>query len=425
MRKACKSVALWRSQGCGVAVFPLKAVSTLQEPSSGELPRSLLYATSAGLGGSGLNSTSMEGVLASWRRGFLGEVLCYPVHQREIARERIRSLQWHPVRLLSGLGSRDYYAAKKRYVDWRAASRLRSGRFDFFHGWTGECFRTLVEAKLRGIPAVMDVPTWHRNKGVRKPAETLSERRERLADRSWRDWRKHLGVTRQENLAEYALADVLLMPSRKSAETFLAAGVPERKLHYVGRGVDVGRYRPGEAPERFRVAFVGALIKRKGVHVLLEAWKKLNLKDAELVLVGNLHEEMRPYVRDFGGATVKLAGVTRQVQEELRKCAVFAFPSECEGFAKATLEAAACGLPLIATRESGDAVVDGETGLLIPPNDVEALAAALEHAAAHRDAMAAMGRRARALVEEQFTWEHYRAKVLEGYARAKRLAGER
>ncbi|TLD70866.1 glycosyltransferase family 4 protein [Phragmitibacter flavus] len=367
-----------------------------------------------------MNTTSLEGALASWRGGFLGEAVCYSVQQMEIARSRIRSLQYHPARLFSFLDSQDYYAVKKRYLDWMASRRLQMGGFDFFHGWSGECFETLVEARLLGVPSVMDVPTWHRNKGAVKSTETLKERRARVADRGWRDWRKKLTVTRQQNLAEYDLADVLLMPSVKSAETFLTAGVDEKKLHYVGRGVDVERYRPGGPPEKFRVGFVGALIKRKGVHVLLEAWKKAGLKNAELVLVGNLHEEMKPYLEKFGTDDVRLAGVTNRVQDELRACVAFAFPSECEGFAKATLEAAACGLPLIATRESGDAVVDGETGLVIQPNDVEGLAAALVHAASHRDEMAEMGRMARKMVEERFTWDHYRARLLQGYAKAKR-----
>jgi glycosyltransferase involved in cell wall biosynthesis len=198
------------------------------------------------------------------------------------------------------------------------------------------------------------------------------------------------------------------------------AGIPETKLHYVGRGVDVALYQPAEQPpEIFRVVFVGALIRRKGVHVLLEAWKKLNLSDAELVLVGSVHEEMKPTLDALATSSVKLVGFTRGVQDELRRGAVFVFPSECEGFAKSTLEAAACGLPLIATRESGDAIVDGETGVCIPPNDVDALAAAIERAAKHRDEFARMGLNARALVERQFTWDHYRERVLAGYAKAR------
>ena len=383
------------------------------------LPRALLYATSAGLGGSGLDVTSLEGALASWRGGFLSKVLCYPNRQQEFPRELVRSLQFHPVRLLSALGSKDYYAAKKRWLDWMASRALCSGRYDAFHGWSGECFRSLTECRLRGIPSVMDVPTWHRNKGVVKPAETKSERAARLSDRGWRDWRKHLHASRVQNLAEYDLANVLLMPSEKSAETFRVAGIPEKKLHYVGRGVDIERYQPAdEPPEIFRFIFVGALIKRKGVHLLLEAWKKLNLPNAELVLVGSVHEEIKPSLDACALPSVKLAGFTSSVQDELTRSSVFVFPSECEGFAKSTLEAAACGLPLIATRESGDAIVDRETGLCIPANDVDALASAIEHAAKHRDEMEVMGRKARARVEQQFTWDHYRERVTEAYRKA-------
>lgn len=394
-------------------------------PDQSLLPKSLLYATSAGLGGSGLDLTSREGALASWRTGILARVICFPNRQLEIPRRIVRSLRYHPVRLLSCLSSHDYYAAKKRCLDRLAARELRAGSFDFFHGWSGECFHSLVESRLRGIPSVMDVPTWHRNKGHIKPAETKSERESRLSDRGWIDWKKNLPTARVQNLAEYDLADVLLMPSVKSAETFVAAGISPAKLHYVGRGVDVTHYLPAEKPpEVFRVIFVGALIKRKGVHHLLEAWKRLALKDAELVLVGNAHEEMKPFLDPSASdSSVKLIGFTANVQEELRRASVFVFPSECEGFAKVTLEAAACGLPLITTRASGDAIVDGETGIMIPPDDVDALCQALRHARENQSALVEMGRRARMRVEKFFTWDHYRARLLQGYACAKQLHG--
>ena len=169
------------------------------------------------------------------------------------------------------------------------------------------------------------------------------------------------------------------------------------------------------------MGFVGALIKRKGVHHLLAAWKKLGLKNAELVLIGSVHDEMKPFLNELADASVRVVGFTSSVQNELRQCAAFVFPSECEGFAKATLEAAACGLPLIATKESGDAVVDGETGVVIPPNDPEALCAALERFHTHRGEGAAMGLAARRRVEEMFTWDHYRARILHGYAKAKTM----
>ncbi len=389
------------------------------EPS--DLPQRLLYSTSSGLGGTGLDSTSIEGALCAGRGGFLQRAVCFGVGDKRIASSRIRSLQWHPVRALSFLDSEEYYGAKKRYVDWIAAGELRAGNYDCFHGWSGDCFRTLVEARTKKIPSVIDIPTWHRNKGVAKRGETRSEREARTSTRSWRDWHCDLPVERPRVLAEYDLADVILVPSRKCAETFLAADVPERKLHYVARGVDIDRYSPGTPPEKLRFIFAGALIKRKGVHLLLKAWKKLNLRDAELVLVGSLHDEIKPVLQEHATASVRHLGFSPRLQDELRASSAFVFPTECEGFAKVTLEAAACALPIITTHESGDAVVDNHNGLIIPPNDVDALCAAISHFATHRELLQPMGQRGRQRVLSCLTWEHYRQRILHGYALAGRL----
>lgn len=393
-----------------------EAVDGLAAPDVGGLPKSLLYATSSGLGGTGLNTTSLEGVTASIEKGFLKRVLFFENDQKRVPECCLRSLNWHPVRALSHLESQRYYSAKKRYVSWIAERELKAGGYDFFHGWSGDCFRALIEARKQGVPCVIDIPTWHRNKGKAKSGETRTEREIRLGKK--RSWLEQLEISRLEMLAEYDLADVILVPSKKSAETFLAAGVSEDKLHYVARGVDVERYRPGPVPDVFRVCFVGALIERKGVHLLLEAWKKLGLKDAELVLVGTVHEEMKRHLSDWSTGTVKVTGFTSSVQDELRNSAVFVFPSECEGFAKSTLEAAACGLPLIATEESGDAVLDGETGMVIPAGDVDALADALKWGSENRAALAEMGRKGRERVERFLTWDHYRMRLLHGYKKA-------
>ncbi len=255
-----------------------------------------------------------------------------------------------------------------------------------------------------------------------KAGETKTEREARLAPFSIHDWHRDLPIERTRMMAEYDLADVILVPSRKSAETFLAAGISEDKLWYVARGVDPERYSPGTMPEKLRFIFAGALIKRKGVHHLLEAWKKLNLRDAELVLVGSLHDEIKPALAQ-AGSSVRHLGFSSKLQDELRASSAFVFPSECEGFAKVTLEAAACALPVITTAESGDAVEHGHNGLIIQPNDVDSLCAAIEQFAQHRDQLAAMGMRGRERVLNSLTWDHYRQRLLQGYAYARQRHG--
>src|SRR5947207_13750819 len=83
---------------------------------------------------------------------------------------------------------------------------------------------------------------------------------------------------------------MLFVLSQKAADTFRVQGFSEEKLYYLPRGVDVERFKPGPRPPIFRAVFSGALIERKGIHHLLEAWHRLDLKDAELWLVGRSEE---------------------------------------------------------------------------------------------------------------------------------------
>ena len=389
-----------------------------------ELPRHLLYATSARIGGPGLDAVAFESLRGAHDAGCLGKALAFGNRQSEIPAEKIHTLAWHPVRLLSGIGSKYYYAAKKHALDKAAAAELAGGPYDLFHGWSGECARSLGQAKRRGVPSVIEIPTWHRHTGKQKPARLTKSERERAETRGWAGLKNRLLVPRQQVLEEYDLADLILVLSEKAEETFLAAGVPAEKLFRHHRGVDIERFTPAEKPpEIFRAIFVGALIQRKGVHHLLEVWHRLKLKDAELVLVGSLHDEMRPWLDEFGGGNVRLAGFVSHVEELYRSAAVHIFPSSCEGSAKATYEAAACGLPQIVTRESGDVVQDGMNGIIIPPDDPDALAAAIERLHADRDLCARLGASGRERVADNFTWEHFRARLLEAYCVAMTRGG--
>ena len=377
----------------------------------------LLYATSARVGGPGLDAVAFESLRAAQREGFLAKAIAFGNRQSEIPAELIHTLAWHPVRLLSGIGSQYYYAAKKHALDKAAAAELATGGYGFFHGWTGECVRTLREARRLGIPGIVEIPTWHRHKGKEKPARLTKSERERAEAGGWSGVKNRLLITRQQVIEEYDLASLILVLSEKAEETFLAAGIPREKLFRHHRGVDVARFTPAERPpDIFRAVFVGALIQRKGVHHLLEVWHRLNLKDAELVLVGSLHDEIRPWLEEFGSENVRLAGFVSNVEELYRSATVHIFPSSCEGSAKATYEAAACGLPQITTRESGDVVIDGVNGVIIPPDDPDALAAAIQRLFADRDLCARLGAAGRERVVENFTWEHFRARLLEAYS---------
>src|SRR5436305_8184591 len=126
------------------------------------LPRNLLYSIFARIGGHGLDTDSFEALRASYRAKFLGKAVAYDNRQEEIPAQFIQSLRWHPVRLISFVGRPYYYGAKKKYLDWIASRHLETGRYDFFHSWSGDCLESLRVAKRKNIPSLIEIPTWHR-----------------------------------------------------------------------------------------------------------------------------------------------------------------------------------------------------------------------------------------------------------------------
>ncbi|QQL45712.1 glycosyltransferase family 4 protein [Sulfuriroseicoccus oceanibius] len=391
-------------------------------PTAEQLPTRLLYAIATPVGGAGLPTTAAEGIRAAADRRFLGTVVTMRNRQQEVAPHHFLNIGLHPARWLAQLrfGKKADSGIRKLLTAHVAANQLESGKFDCFHSWSEDCREALQVARRLNIPSLIEIPTWHRNKGQVKPFTTASERK---AD----DTLEHrLTIPRQHTLTEYTLADVILVQSQYAAKSFIAAGIPEEKIFLVYRGVDPSKFRPTVRPaDTFRLVFVGALIKRKGVHHILEAWHRLGLKNAELVLVGNIEPEIKPYLEKFAGPSVTVAGFVKRPQDYLESASAFIFPSELEGSAKATFEASACSLAQITTRESGDAVVDGETGRVIPPNDVDALQDAIQWFYDHPEEVAAMGDRARERMVNGFTWDHHRQRLLHAYAYAKQLVATR
>jgi glycosyltransferase involved in cell wall biosynthesis len=378
-----------------------------------------LYATSARIGGSGLDAVAAETLRAIEGMGADWNAVAFDRRAPDLPSRRIHSLRWHPVRLLSWIVGREaYYGAKKHALDRTAAARLRRGGIEVFHGWSGECVRSLRECRRLGIPSLIEIPTWHRHKGRAKPSRLTKSERERAAAQGWTGFKNSLLISRQQMLEEYELADQILVLSEKAEETFLAAGVPKEKLFRHQRGVDPDRFSPApQPPEIFRCVFVGAVIERKGVHRLLEAWHRLALEKAELVLAGTVHEEIKPWLKKFATPSVRVAGFLPRVEQAYREATVHVFPSECEGSAKCTYEAASCGLPQITTKEAGDVVEHGVNGLIVPCDDIDALASAIHVLHSDRALCGRLGAAGRQRVLERFTWAHFRERVGEAYSR--------
>lgn len=210
-----------------------------------------------------------------------------------------------------------------------------------------------------------------------------------------------------------ARMDGVIATSQAAASYLLR---PAQVIHH---GVDTELYRPPAdraaafaatgLPGKYGIGCFGRVRTQKGTDVFVEAMCRLLPKypDFTAVIVGAVTPDQRLFARGLR-ARVEAAGLADRVRflgelpiEEVprwyRRIAIYAFTSRNEGFGLTLLEAMASGAALVAARAGAAAqvVIQGQTGILVPPGDVEALAAALEPLMRDPEGAAAMGRRGR------------------------------
>lgn len=217
-------------------------------------------------------------------------------------------------------------------------------------------------------------------------------------------------------------ADRLLCLSESIRQEAIACGFRPEQAVLAPNGVDTQRFAPATpaaragaraelalADDTFVALFVGRLVERKSVDVLLRAWAESTAaRRGRLLLVGDGPERARleAMARELGIADrVHFAGERTDTLGFYAAADAFVFPSRREGLPNALLEAMSCGLPSIATRIGGcvDVVTEG-SGILVPADDVGALSAALDLLAgdaARRAQLATAGRRR---VEQAFSF---------------------
>jgi glycosyltransferase involved in cell wall biosynthesis len=217
--------------------------------------------------------------------------------------------------------------------------------------------------------------------------------------------------------AEAATADWVVTNSSFTTDSLIEAGVPAGKLITVPLGGPdpVGAETlPAAAPPTLRYLYVGPVSVRKGAHYLLDAWKRVAGKTHELHFYG---QPLLPAAvldaarRAPGGDRIHFHGSvpSAQLRAVYQGASVLVFPTLCDGFGMVVSEAMACGLPVITTRNAGarDWVTPGQSGFVIPPADVEALAAALQWCADHPNDLLAM-RRVALETASRCTWKDFR-----------------
>lgn len=328
-------------------------------------------------------------------------------------------------------------------TEWKALSQLRRGGSsqEIFHK-RNKVFQELIpESAIQSAAAIIgfDTSSWilaTRAQKLGKPffldqsiahPVVKDSILQKVAQR-FPDWREELEerlpvVLNCEN-QEYKLATKIVAASSYTKQTLVSQGVSPDKILINPYGVDLDKFHPPTIPRehshRLRFLFLGAISARKGVPLLIEAWRKLALENAELWLVGPVSERERDLIPTLPGLQLKGKYPFDELPELLRECDVLVFPSYCEGFALVLLEALASGMPVITTEATAgpDLIENGREGLLITSGDVEDLCRSMEFLVKHPEEIKNMSVAARHCAEK-FSWDSYGERwqhVLEEFA---------
>ncbi|MGX9117705.1 glycosyltransferase [Mesorhizobium sp. BHbsci] len=223
----------------------------------------------------------------------------------------------------------------------------------------------------------------------------------------------------------FAIADGIITPSRFIADRLIEIGCPNEKLHVSPCGVLPERFTPSKR-ERGRLLVVGRFVEKKSPHLTIEAFARIasRFPEARLDLVGDgpLMAQSKALVEQENlSDRVIFHGYrsTEFVQGMMQNAAIFvqhsvtARDGDMEGLPVSILEAMASALPVVATRHSGipEAVVDGETGILVEEHDIESTAEALASLLAEPLRAARMGDAGRQRVLDRFTQRHTRDRL--------------
>lgn len=350
-------------------------------------------------------------------------------HIRKAAEQHEVTVICNPVdkHLLDGLHARVIFMPIERkpslWLDLKSLMSLvklfRNGRYDIVHSIMPKTgMLAMVAARVSGVPIRIHTYTgqvWATAQGLRR---TVLKRFDHII----------------AGFCSYALTD-----SHSQRHFLIAQGVIRAsKLGVLGEGsicgVDATRFRPDDKARRsvraelnipaeaVLLLFVGRLSKEKGMLELAHAFAGAadTIANIQLLLVGTEEDVKFDQVCRINAARagqLHHLDFTTQPERYMAAADIFCLPSYREGFGMTIIEAAACGVPAVASRIYGitDAVLENETGILCKVADVHALQSAILTLAKDSALRKCMGEAARSRAQQRFSGTAITAELLQLY----------
>ncbi len=312
-----------------------------------------------------------------------------------IVSRQLEALDWLPVTRIPLTRAYDWSGLRAALRVRRYLRRHAIGAVVAFH------FVADFLAVLAAWPGPLPVISSRRDMGF-----TRTSRQIRIG--RWMQPRIHRYIAVSGAVAEAVARDEAVPPGKISV---IHNGIDLDRLHREKGDAAAERARLGIAPGELVIGCAATFNPVKRHDLLLEAFARLRRAGGppvRLLLAGDgpLAGEIAARRRALGlERAVLMVGRSPRVARELNAADIVALASETEGFSNAIIQAMALGRPVVACRVGGnpEAVHDGATGLLVPPNDPAAFAAALERLVADEPLRREMGRRAAELAAARFS----------------------
>jgi glycosyltransferase involved in cell wall biosynthesis len=368
-----------------------------------------IYSIATKIGSPGLGTVSYHAIKALLDKGILKMAISYG-NKSDIPASHLLALPGNPAKLLFFLPRHYYRPMRKGFLDYITSKNILKKGCNIFHGWNNQALRSIKAAQRIGAKAILECGSTHRffqEKLLNEEYERFGIKIIRLPE-----------YARQSSLEEVICSDFILLASEFAKKTFIDSGINEDKLFVIKRGVNLEKFKPSKIKnKKFKVLFVGRLSLRKGVQYLLEAWTKMHLKDAELLLVGSIDNNIKPILSKYNDIkNIVFRGFLKDTLEVYKESTIFVFPSLEEGSAKVTYEAMAAGLPVITTENSGSVVRDGLDGFIIPIRDTESIIEKVSFFYENTEMVGEIGTNAKENIK-QYTWQKYRDNLISAYNR--------
>tara|TARA_A100001015_G_scaffold189509_1_gene211171 strand:+ start:16548 stop:17699 length:1152 start_codon:yes stop_codon:yes gene_type:complete len=302
------------------------------------------------------------------------------------------------------------------YFDKKAKNLINFKDLDILVGWSGFSYQTFLKAKQHKCIKILERGSTH----IEFQNQILKEEYS-IQNIKPNNVSKYI-INKEKK--EYDLADFIMVPTDFAKQTFLEKGFQNEKIIKNPYGVNLQEFSSNDFYKKnnnfFRIIYTGTVSVRKGVLYLLEVFQSLNLKNSELLIIGDIEKEVSDRIKNYK-SNPKIIFKDPVKQSELKKfyniSDIFVTCSVEEGLSMVQLQAMACGLPVICTENSGgkEIINNNIDGYILPIRNKDLLKDKILFLYKNRHICNEIGKNAQKKATKQFSWEMYGQKTISIY----------